>query len=77
MDGTKIEAHGIGDIQLKTAEGVICLTNVWHVPNIRANLLSVTRMIDAGYKVQFEKLVCFVAKEGVKATLGYRKGSLY
>ena len=33
--------------------------------------------MDAGYKVNFEKSVCFVGKEGVKATLGYRKGSLY
>jgi len=76
-DGTKIHAHGIGDIELKTEGGVIRLTDVWHVPSITASLISVARMVDAGYAVEFGRTTCFVNKGRVKTKLGRRNGSLY
>ena len=50
-DGTTIEAAGIGDIVITIMVGSITLTDVWHVPNIGGNLMSVSRMIDAGFRV--------------------------
>ena len=76
-DGTKIHAHGMGDIKVTTQNGEITLRDVWHVPNIGTSLLSVARIVDAGYNVEFGKDICFVSKGGVRAELGYRHGSLY
>ena len=76
-DGTTIRADGYGDIEIATKIGVIRLTDVWHVPNIRASLISVTRMVDAGYSIEFANAGCFVRYSGVKQQLGVRDGSLY
>ena len=76
-DGTKLEVNGIGDVEIPTEVGVVWLTEVWHVPNIATSLISVTRMVDAGYSVEFGQTVCFVNNSGLKTKLGSRKGSLY
>jgi len=76
-DGTKIHAHGTGEIKIHTALGVIRLTNVWHVPTIGASLMSVARIVDAGYMVGFEQSVCYVSKDGMRTELGKRNRSLY
>ena len=76
-DVTKIHAHGMGDIKVTTQNREITLRDVWHVPNIGTSLLSVARIVDAGYNVEFGKDLCFVSKSGVRAKLGYQHGSLY
>jgi len=76
-DGTKIHTRGIGDIKVLTESGEIMLTEVWHVPNIGASLISVARMVDAGYKVEFEKSKCYLSNNGIRSELGSRHGSLY
>ena len=62
-------AHGIGDVEIATEVGVIKLTDVWHVPNITTSLISVIRMVDAGYTVEFGKAICSVSNAGVKTKL--------
>ena len=47
-DGTKIETHGIGDIEITSEMRIVRLTGVWHVPNIATSLISVPRIVDAG-----------------------------
>ena len=76
-DGTKIEAYGIGDMEITTEIGVIRLTDVWHVPNIASSLISVTRMVDAGFTVEFGGTACYISNGGPKTKLGHRNGSLY
>ena len=76
-DGTKLSAHGIGDIEIKTEVGQIRLTDVGHVPNVATSLISVTRMVDAGYKVEFGSSICSISHEGVRTKLAKREGSLY
>ena len=49
-DGTKIHAHGIGKINVPLTKAIIRLKEVWHVPTIGASLISVSRMVDAGYR---------------------------
>ena len=63
-DGTKIEAAGMRDIEIATDAGSITLTRVWHVPNIGGNLMSVSRMVDAGYSVDFGPTICTVNQGG-------------
>ena len=76
-DGTRLQVHGIGDIEIMTKVGAIRLTDVWQVPNIGASLISVGRMVDAGYTVEFGRTTCLISNRGVKTDLGYRNGSLY
>jgi len=76
-DGTRINAHGIGDIEIATTAGVIHLTEVWHVPTIEASLMSIAGIGDAGYVVGFEATRCYMSKAGRKIEIGLRKGSLY
>lgn len=76
-DGSTIEAEGIGNVEIVTEAGVIVLTRVWHVPSIGTGLISVTRMVDAGYHVEFEGTTCYVSRHGMRKQLGSGKGSLY
>ena len=64
-DGTKIQATGIGDIEIVTKAGSITLTGVWHVPDIGGNLLSLSSIIDAGYDVEFGPILHTVSKASV------------
>jgi len=76
-DGTKIKAEGVGTIEIVSQESSITLKDVWHVPDIGGNRLSVSRMVDAGYTVQFGQSTCNIRKAGVRALLGRRIRSLY
>jgi len=76
-DGTKIQAKGQGEIEKLTTGGSIILTDVWHVPEIGGNLMSVSRMVDSGYKVEFGPIACAISKAGVRRELGHRYGRLY
>jgi len=75
-DGTKINAHGIGDTETATRAGVIHLTEVWHFPPIEARLMCVAGMGDAGYAVASEATIGYISKAGRKIEIGLRKGSL-
>ena len=61
-DGTQIKAKGVGSIKLVTEASSVKLTNVWHVPGIGGNLLSVSRMVYAGYTVDFGAILVMLAK---------------
>ena len=76
-DGSTIEAEGIGNVEIVTGAGVIVLTRVWHVPSIGTGIISVTRMVDAGYHVEFEGTTCYVSRHGMRKQLGSGKWSLY
>ena len=57
-DGTKIQAIGSGEVVLATEEGTMTLMGVWNVPKIRRNLISISRMVDAGYTIEFGPISC-------------------
>ena len=76
-DGTKIQAKGIGEITVATEAGSITLTDVWHIPDIGGNLLSVSRIVDAGYQVEFGHTTCTISQNGIRTKLGERLGRLY
>ena len=76
-DGTKLEVNRIGDVEIPTEMSVVQLTEVWHVPNIATSLISVTRMVNSGYSVEYGQTVCFVNNSSLETKLGNQKGSLY
>ena len=76
-DGTKIQASGMRTIEITMDEGSITLMDIWHVPLIGGSLMSVSRMLDAGYTVEFGYTKCIVRKAGVQTNLRSRVGSLY
>jgi len=61
-EGTKIQAVGLEEVQIATEAGGITLTEVWHVPDIGGNLLLVSRIVDAGYAVEFGPISCIISK---------------
>lgn len=52
----KIASNGIGEIvvEQKNIESKIRLSNVLHVPDLNTNLLSVAKITDHGYRVEFK-----------------------
>ena len=60
-----------------TDVGSITLTEMWHVPNIGGNLISVSRMVDAGFYVEFGPTTCTVNQGGTRSNLGQRVRNLY
>ena len=54
-DSHTAQVLGKGKVMLKlTSENTLALSDVLHVPNIRANLISVTLLGKVGIKVSFE-----------------------
>ena len=76
-DGTTIQAKRIGEITVAIEAGSITLTDVWHVLDIGGNLMSVSRMGDGGYSVEFEPTTCTIRRNGIQTKLGERHGRLY
>ena len=76
-DGTKIQAIGSGEVQIPTEGGGITLTGVCHFPDIGGNLLSVLRIVDSGYTVEFGPCVSTIIKGNMHSKIGERYGRLY
>lgn len=53
--GEMIYAEGVGDIKLKTQTATLTLHNVWYVPQLHSNFISITKVIKAGHSVIFER----------------------
>ena len=72
-----IEAARMGDIEIATDAGSITLTDMWHGPNIGGNLMSVSRMVDTGYSVEFGPTMCTVNQGATRSHIGQRVANLY
>ncbi|GBN12713.1 Retrovirus-related Pol polyprotein from transposon TNT 1-94 [Araneus ventricosus] len=66
-DGKIISSQGIGKIyfQTITKDGIheICLQNAYYLPQLECNLLSVKRITEKGFTVNFNKNECVVMKD--------------
>jgi hypothetical protein len=81
-DNHALEAIGIGSVKLALHVGgrVIqgTLTNVLHVPELSGNLMSVSKMVSQGMRVQFDGAGCkILAKEGNVIGCALRSQNLY
>ncbi|XP_056692062.1 uncharacterized protein [Spinacia oleracea] len=57
-DGSITEAKGKGTIAVQTKKGARYIKNVLFVPNLASNLLSVPKMMQNGYSINFEGNSC-------------------
>jgi len=76
-DGTKINAKGVGAIEIVTEVTSITLPNMWHIPDIGGNLMSVSSMVSTGYTVEFGESTCSLRKAVVRTLLERRLRSIY
>ena len=80
-DDHVILAHGKGVYRLKAyidgCEQSIALQNVWYLPELGKNLLSVKAMIDLGALIQFEGQQCKILRNSKVLGIGEVQGKLY
>ena len=77
-DDRKARIFGRGKVKLKLQGGRIrTLPGVLHIPALARNLISVSKMDDAGVKTVFEKDACKMVQGGLVFMRGVRIGTLY
>lgn len=81
-DNSTYPAKRVGTCSIKLKSGAtILLKDVLFVPGIKRNLVSISSLVDQGYRVTFQedKVLIWTKNTNVKnaISLGYRDGSLY
>ncbi len=81
-DDSVVEAIGMGSIVVEVVTrgkmNRIRIENALHVPKLHANLLSVSKLVSSGLKVQFNLNECIVkASDGEAIAIAPREGNLY
>lgn len=81
-DGQSIDAIGIGHMQIEVHIGdgnyrCTILQDVYYMPNLSANLLSVPRLMKQGLEVTFNGSTCKILANGKVAALARKQNSLY
>lgn len=80
-NGDIVKTFGIGDviIQVKTSEGPLNITleNVLYLPNADENLLSVKKIMERGFSIEFNKHGCFVTDGVESLKLGRLDGGVW
>ena len=59
-NGEIVQAKGKWTIAISTKRGTKIVTNVFYIPELDQNLLSVTQMLRNGYAVSFKENFCFI-----------------
>ena len=63
-DSSKLPIKGKGKIIICQWNGVLqFISNVYHVPNMKSNILDIVQLLEKGYVIHMEKL-SLVLKEG-------------
>jgi hypothetical protein len=74
-DGRRLESKGIGIAAITHGDATIVVKNVYHVPGLSPNLLSVARMVEAGNEVLFRNNVAmFTNSQGSKIVISKDNG---
>eukprot|EP00253_Pinus_taeda_P006698 PITA_06698 len=77
-DDRKARIIGRGKVKLKLQSGrVRTLLGVLHIPALARNLISVSKLDDAGVKTMFEKDTCKMVRRALVLMRGIRIGTLY
>ena len=80
-DNNKQDAVGQGSVkmvlQVSGSAVKAKFTNVLYVPNLKSNLISVSRLIKDGFSVQFTAAGCDISKNGVVVAQGVSENRLY
>ena len=59
-NGEQLVVKGTRTVSIKTHSGIKLIFDVLYVPEITQNLLSVSQLLEKGYKVSFENKVCVI-----------------
>ncbi|KAJ4820740.1 polyprotein [Rhynchospora pubera] len=62
----EIQVEGIGKVAVQTASGTRVLDNVYFIPQLSQNLLSIGQMMNSGYAIKFEGNTCKIEESGTK-----------
>ncbi|KAJ4820349.1 polyprotein [Rhynchospora pubera] len=62
----EIQVEGIGKVAVPTASGTRVLHNVYFIPQLSQNLLSIGQMMNSGYEIKFEGNTCKIEESGTK-----------
>lgn len=74
-NGEKLPTAGQGNVRVKLQDCERTIRDVYYVPNLSANLLSVSSLVKKGYTVTFNKQKCIVSDDDeVLATATHRNG---
>jgi GAG-pre-integrase domain len=80
-DNNKQDAIGQGSVKMvlevSGRQVNAKFTNVLYVPNLKSNLISVSRLIKDGFNVQFNNAGCEIMKNGVVVAAGVSENRLY
>ena len=77
-DDRKVRIVGCGKVKLKLqGERVRTLLGVLHIPALARNLISVSKLDDAGVKTVFEKDTCKMVQGALVLMRGVQIGTLY
>ena len=74
-DGTPMPLAGVGSVVTPH----LSLSNVYHIPKLKLNLVSVSQLCDSGYSVSFSSTSCHVQDPQSQKLIGTgrRRGGLY
>ena len=77
-NGVKAEVEAIGELLLELNDGfVLKLIDVFYVPSLRRNLISVSRLDDEGYNCHFGNGKCKIMFNHKCVGLAFRQDKLY
>jgi hypothetical protein len=77
-NGLHASVLGVGTVDLKfTSEKIVLLKNVQHVPSIKKNLISGSRLMKDGFKLVFESNKVLLSKYGTYVGKGYECGGIF
>lgn len=76
-DGNILQAIATGDVAIKTSNGRQPVKEVYHVPGLRANLLSVIQFTDRGLGIEFSATNATITRDGAILGSAIRRGRQY
>ena len=77
-DDSPCRTKGIGTVRLKMHDGVVReLTNVWYVPNLKKNLISLGTLESKGHTITLKDGVARVVSGSLVVMKGTRERNLY
>ena len=77
-NGTHLKVEGKGTVAIETQTCFKLISDVLYVPEINQNLLSVSQLLEKGYKVLFEDKSCVIKDvEGIKIFKVQMKGKKF
>ena len=68
---------GMGDVKLSFKNRFLFLENLYIVPKIKMNLISISCLIEQSYNVTFSLNEAFISKNGVHICLAKLEDNLY